>query len=526
VDPVKGGRSKPPGALELVHSCLCRLPEGKKGEGMIGESRSINRRQFTEKLLATAGLAGLVGIAGCKTTDGPPLTTAQVNELVGFKTVPHRPGNEGRVITAPFGEYPQSNILAERMSQVSGFGYVGVDRTRTSVGGRMLVHVPFEGTPPDYNELEVTSRAQSVYEHFLTELKGASGGRLDHYFSIRMFPKDRNFQKTLDLVTLGIWDEQATRIKEIYYDAAAKLSSGVRIFDMRVEPLDETYYTYQPIKNHGVLLLPNRSSILIAPAMEQEELTAYGEVLGTWAKNVSSIIGIDSNVEFISLIGNRPIRFTYRDGTREALVAAPHGGSDTFSDNIAMRIATHLGAKALIVHGHDGLPEKRWDDRLNVNRPTVGLGGYTKGEYHTSQAQEMYRAFEQRVARLVRPDRPYIEIHSNNHSQVRDRIEIATEGVSGDEAERLKSVYIKAYGKHATAAGTVSSPTPFFIEPNNSLTMNAYGAKQVGILAKMSRALHIEVPIPKVSKKYLRDAHTGALEEMIGEFIGAPSKPS
>ena len=172
--------------------------------------------------------------------------------------------------------------------------------------------------------------------------------------------------------------------------------------------------------------------------------------------------------------------FEYSRASNGILIAAPHGTFDANTGPIAIGAARELQAAYLIAFRF--APDKV---RINVNRPTEGAFLPCSKEQETERAKDVYDAY----AKLVgTPERLYVEVHGNSNPNTAQNIEVATVGVTGEQAQALKD----AAAAMMSASGL--SELQLLIEPVDKITYSAFCAKKLGPLGKASRALHFEFP--------------------------------
>lgn len=168
--------------------------------------------------------------------------------------------------------------------------------------------------------------------------------------------------------------------------------------------------------------------------------------------------------------------FEYSRASNGVLIAAPHGTFDANTPPIAIAAARELQAAYLIASRF--APDKV---RINVNRPTEGAFLPCSKEQETERAKDVFDAY----ARLVgTPERLYVEIHGNSNPNTAQNIEVATVGVTSEQAQALKDAY-KQSGLF---------DLNLLIEPLEKITYSAFCAKKLGPLGKAPRALHFEFP--------------------------------
>ena len=172
---------------------------------------------------------------------------------------------------------------------------------------------------------------------------------------------------------------------------------------------------------------------------------------------------------------------------------APHGTGDTNTGAIAKRLALELGVPAVIAHGFT--KRETGDMRINVNRPTEGAGLYFNQEARTFRAGHVWEEYRRLLLEATKGELDlYIEFHCNEHPSTGGAIEIATTGISYDQAQRARRLYYQA--RDGVAAGRTMPKVEVKVEPVDRIYMVASGAKNHGSMALARRAIHIEIPVP------------------------------
>ena len=177
---------------------------------------------------------------------------------------------------------------------------------------------------------------------------------------------------------------------------------------------------------------------------------------------------------------------------RGVVLAAPHGTADCNTGVIVKNLALDLGIPAVIASRFSR--KETGDRRINVNRPTEGAGLYFSQETWTSRAAHVWEEYRRLVLESGgQRFALYIEIHCNIHPATGGMIEVATNGVSHDQAVLLKRLYYQARDK------IISEGTPMVdlkMEPVDKVYMSAYGAKNHGAMGLAPVAIHVEIPGP------------------------------
>lgn len=191
------------------------------------------------------------------------------------------------------------------------------------------------------------------------------------------------------------------------------------------------------------------------------------------------------------------------DRNSPILIAAPHGGYDTGTEEIARKVAQLLNANCIVASGYRTI-----DHPINVNRPTEGVRLAANLEQVTESAQAVYNAYRTRV--LALKPKLYIEIHANIRPESANAIEAATIGLTSSEASLLKS----------------ASTLPILIEPLDKLYYRASSAKRCGILSQLPYALHFELPTLLRTPGEVQEKSSRGLAQIVKKALNAHLVPT
>ena len=211
-------------------------------------------------------------------------------------------------------------------------------------------------------------------------------------------------------------------------------------------------------------------------------------------------------------LGHELGEFEFLPTSTGVLITAPHGTYDANTAPLAVEVARRLGAGYVVA--------RRFtvdQTRINVNRPTEGAGLACAREPHTARAKEVYGLYAQVVSTtsVGRPLRLYVEIHGNSDSRTSQRIEIATTGISRDQARSVKDAY-PAILVRAREQVPVYPELALLVEPLDQVVFNASCAKSVGIFATdlVPRVVHFEFP-RSVRERESREATALLIAEIV-----------
>jgi len=207
--------------------------------------------------------------------------------------------------------------------------------------------------------------------------------------------------------------------------------------------------------------------------------------------------------------------FSVRKGRPGYVIGAPHGTTDTATDLIGLDLARGTGFGVVVATGFGKLDSR--GRRYSVNRPTEGVAGEPpSSEGETPAARRVYDDYGRSVAEAAQgPLRFYVEIHGNVHQDTAGRVEIATVGISKDEAWRLKTLLELVRDAHLRSQPDAPR-LEIFVEPVDTLRYSASASKSGGLLGRSERSLHIE--LPKSARTTYREAYTAMLADFLTQW--------
>jgi hypothetical protein len=210
-------------------------------------------------------------------------------------------------------------------------------------------------------------------------------------------------------------------------------------------------------------------------------------------------------------------QFVALSGLPGLVIGAPHGTSDEATERMSRELAERTGFGLVLATGFASLDSQ--GRRFNVNRPTEGVPGQPpSSEVYSEDARLVYEAYADRVKEAAKgPIRLFVELHGNARRESVGRIEIATVGVDRQQAWQLRTLLELIRDAHLRA-WPEAPRLEILMEPVDRLSLNASGAKQVGILRLPQQALHIE--LPRAARTHGREAYV----EILAEFLKEASK--
>ena len=207
--------------------------------------------------------------------------------------------------------------------------------------------------------------------------------------------------------------------------------------------------------------------------------------------------------------------FNVQKGRPGYVIGAPHGTTDSATDLIGLELARRTGFSAVVATGFGNLDAQ--GRRYNVNRPTESApGDPPQAEGETEGARRVYNGYDRSVAEAARgPLRFYVEIHGNGHQDTAGRVEIATVGLTKEDAWRLKTLLELVRDAHLR--GRPDAPKlEILVEPVDALRYSASASKSGGLLGRSEKALHIE--LPRVARTTYREAYTAMLADFLTQW--------
>jgi len=212
--------------------------------------------------------------------------------------------------------------------------------------------------------------------------------------------------------------------------------------------------------------------------------------------------------------------FNVQKGRPGYVIGAPHGTTDSATDLIGLELARSTGFGVVVATGFGKLDAQ--GRRYNVNRPTESVAGDPpRSEGETEAARRVYDSYGRSVAEAAQgPLRVYVEIHGNGHQDTAGRVEIATVGLTIEEAWRLKTLLELVRDAHLRSQPEAPK-LEILVEPADALRYSASASKSSGLLGRSERSLHIE--LPKSARTTYRDAYTAMLGDFLTQWAELPA---
>jgi hypothetical protein len=153
--------------------------------------------------------------------------------------------------------------------------------------------------------------------------------------------------------------------------------------------------------------------------------------------------------------------------------------------------------------------------RINVNRPSERHVALTLSEAHTGRAQMVFEQFKKSTLAAAGGQLDlYVEIHQNNGA----RIEVASVGISRDEARLIKNTFLSVRDQTLVGRRDIAI-VDLAIEPLDEIEVGAWPAKAEGILKLATKSLHFELPADGVmGSEEHRRVYTLILTQLLTEI--------
>lgn len=427
-------------------------------------------------------------------------------------------GLEGVVIGAPHGKTDRnSDRIALAISDRTGAGLVigyGFKSKRLSVAQ------PIVRSGPDFFMPRGLVERGSVYREFRAILRKTAKAGLEIYMGIHR-SSDKKVADRIEVATGGLAFDEARVLKEAYIKILDELTAGKEVpkLTMEIEPLDRISWRTSGVKHHGVLLIAEKGVHLRIPQMFSEPAEElYAEILSQWAERVIDLLrenplGVPQVRVRLTDLGRFEL-VESRNRLSGVVIAAPHGSFDEHTAEVVKRLSHRTGLAAVIAKGFTPTDAGGW--RINVNRPTEKIPHSEGREVHSDRAKEVYRIFRDLVFEASSGDLGlYVDVHQYGRG---GHIEVATVGVSRDEARVIKKLY-RAIRRQVLGERSDLADVDLLIEPLDEIEIGAWAAKAKGILSLAKRSLHIEIPQKALATAEGREKYTRILAALLQESV-------
>jgi hypothetical protein len=207
-------------------------------------------------------------------------------------------------------------------------------------------------------------------------------------------------------------------------------------------------------------------------------------------------------------------RFEYRKpaaGLEGVVIGAPHGGTDRHSDKLAFGISDRTGAGLVIGYGFKS-------KRLSVAQPIVRSDLHRVSSSSPLHRRSVFMEYKRILWETAKGNIDlYIGIHRSSEKKVADRIEVATSGLTFEEAGALKDAYAQI--REQLTKGQDVPKLTVAIEPLDSISWRTSGVKHHGVLLVAEKGLNLLVP-QFLSHGFAEELYTEILSRWTDRVIG------
>jgi hypothetical protein len=459
-------------------------------------------------------------LSGC--SGRPPIEDHLVGDVGHIEVRKADPRIEGVVVGATQGSSePDAAELAKAFSDGTGAGLIiayGFRSKRIPVA-QPLVHMsPVIPRPAD------GSRPGSVYPQFRALLQNTVSGPLKFYIGVRSaHPKHQ--PSRIEVASAGLTFEQVQALKAAFVRIRDRVADNGKVpkIEMALNPLDEISWNVTGVTHHGVLLLAEKGLILRLPKIISTEHVKpiYTKVLTDWvAQGLPMVMQNPSRLTEmeVQLMQYGRMELTpSRKNLSGIVIGAPHGSFDRHTAELAQQLGYRTAIAVVAAKGFSPTEGGGW--RINVNRPTEKLYPLSGPELEraTDRARVIYQRFRDAVLKAAAgPLDLYFDLHQNSHDE---NIDVATLGISPDDAIRIKTAYMEIR-ERVLRARTGLPKVNLAIEPIDKVTFRARVAKEHGILRWAKQSIHFEMPAHRVFyDTRARQAYTEILSQLIQRVV-------
>jgi len=205
-------------------------------------------------------------------------------------------------------------------------------------------------------------------------------------------------------------------------------------------------------------------------------------------------------------------RFEFRqaaDGLEGVVIGAPHGKTDRNSDRLAKMFSDRTGAGLAIAYGFKS-------KRLGVSQPVVRSRTYPVS-VSSSQRGSVFKEYKKVLRKAAKGEIDlYIGVHRSSDKEVADRIEVATSGLTFEEAGALKEAYDQI--RDQIIAGREAPSLIMAIEPLDRISWRVSGVKHHGVLLIAEKGVNIRLPQFSASEP-TEELYTEILSQWVDKVI-------
>jgi len=163
--------------------------------------------------------------------------------------------------------------------------------------------------------------------------------------------------------------------------------------------------------------------------------------------------------------------FKITDRDSNIVVSAPHGTYDINTGEITDRVCKKLEVNCIVSKGF--IPK---GTRINVNRPTEGVGIKSGKEPVTERARNTYKTYLDAITRITNRNLEwYFEIHG---SKVKG-MEVALHNLTKDEAIIIKAILEEQWSSES------NTKTAIKVQGIDKIRMTGNAVKKFGVVHKL-----------------------------------------
>lgn len=205
-------------------------------------------------------------------------------------------------------------------------------------------------------------------------------------------------------------------------------------------------------------------------------------------------------------------RFEFRqaaDGLEGVVIGAPHGKTDRNSDRLAKAFSDRTGAGLAIAYGFKS-------KRLGVSQPVVRSRPYPVS-VSSPQRGSVFKEYKKVLRKAAKGETDlYIGVHRSSDKEMADRIEVATSGLTFEEAGALKEAYDQI--RDQIIAGREAPSLIMAIEPLDRISWRVSGVKHHGVLLIAEKGVNIRLPQFSASES-TEELYTEILSQWVDKVI-------
>lgn len=198
-------------------------------------------------------------------------------------------------------------------------------------------------------------------------------------------------------------------------------------------------------------------------------------------------------------------RFEFREsaGRDGVVIGAPHGATERGANRLAKAISERTGAGLVVAYGFKSR-------RLSVTQPLVTSRPYPSEASGAFERVSVFREYRRMLRMAARGTLElYLGIRNTDEPELADRIEVATSGLTHEEARAVKESYLRIRDRMTDGNG--GAKLALMIEPADRISWRTAGVKHHGVLLYAERGMNLRVP---------SSLHGKPLEAIYGEILG------